>query len=162
MNARFSQLSPSHLRESHHLRFTLADEKQRIERTFAHMKTWESNNSRIFDGPLPPDVISGLLILCDYVFWADGDPRKPAGPYVSARIHRSGGRRHRVEVVSDIKDVDEHPEIRIETARGWLELATGRSHSTQEAVTPASPYVEGWWDGKSCFHPDPKRLRQIA
>jgi hypothetical protein len=151
--------SPAHLRQSQHFRFTLMDRNRRIEKTVDYMKTWKSDDHRVFDSPLPPDVISGRLVLCDYVFWADGDSRVPAGPHVLARIHHSGKQRQLVEIVSDIQGADESPEIRIETDRGWLELATGHCHSMQEAVAPTSPYVEGWWDGKGCFHPDPPILR---
>jgi hypothetical protein len=151
--------SPAYLRQSRHLRFTLLDKGRKIERTVDHAKTWRSEDRRVIDGPLPPEVVSGRLVLCDYVFLADGDPRHPKGTYVSVRLHRSAERRHPIEVVSDLKGADEPPEIRIETDRGWLELATGRRHSMQEAVAPLPPYVEGWWDGKGCFHPEPRILR---
>jgi hypothetical protein len=152
--------TPPHLRESRQLRFSLRGEGRVVERTVDYAKTWGFEGAaRIFDAPLPPEAISGTLVLCDFVFLAQGDPRPPVGPHVSVLLHGAQGSWNRIEAVSGVLDAAAPPELRLEADRGWLELATGRSHSMREAIAPARPYIDGWWDGKGCFHPDPPTIR---
>jgi hypothetical protein len=150
---------PQHLMESGHIRFLLLDHGKTTQLTVPHLKRWGSaGEPRIFDLPAPPDEIPGRLVIKDYSFLAQGDPREPDGYFVECRIRGSQGRWDRVEVLSELLGTEPTPELRLESDRGWMELSTGRTHSMKEAVAPARPYVEGWWDGKGIFHPDPAKI----
>jgi hypothetical protein len=126
-----------------------------LEKVVEHRKNWGAEDVKIFDLPSPPDEIPGYLILKDYTFLAREDYRKPEGYYVEGKIVGQNGEWNHFVPLSDVQGQEEEPEIKIETDRGWLELSTGRSHSMPEAVAPIPPYVNGWWDGKGHFHPEP-------
>jgi hypothetical protein len=126
-----------------------------LEKVVEHRKNWGAEDVKIFDLPSPPDEIPGYLILKDYTFLAREDYRKPEGYYVEGKVVGQNGEWTHFVPMSDVQGQEEEPEIKIETDRGWLELSTGRSHSMPEAVAPIPPYVNGWWDGKGHFHPEP-------
>ncbi len=151
---------PSFLSKSGFIKFIVArDDETIMETTWEHRKSWGSEEkARIFDLPSPPDEIPGYLVLKDYTFLARDDYRKPEGYYVEGKIIGKDGEWTHFVALSDIQGQEEEPEIRLETDRGWLELTTGKSHSMPEAIAPAPPYVQGWWDGKGYFHPDPVRV----
>ncbi len=151
---------PSFLSKSGFIKFIVArDDETIMETTWEHRKSWGSEEkARIFDLPSPPDEIPGYLVLRDYAFLARDDYRRPEGYYVEGKIIGKDGEWTHFVALSDIQGQEEEPEIRLETDRGWLELTTGKSHSMPEAIAPAPPYVQGWWDGKGYFHPDPVRV----
>ena len=60
---------------------------------------------------------------------------------------------------SDIQGQEPEPEVKLPTSQGWLELSTGRTHQMMEAIAPEKPYVNGWWDGKGYFHPQPVKIQ---
>lgn len=151
---------PAFLSKSGFIRFIVAQEDGTVlEKDVEHRKTWGSEEkARIFDLPSPPDEIPGYLVLKDYTFLARDDYRKPEGYYVEGKIIGKDGEWTHFMALSGIQGQEEEPEIKLETDRGWLELTTGKSHSMPEAIAPAPPYVQGWWDGKGYFHPDPVRV----
>jgi hypothetical protein len=143
--------------ESKYIKFIYVEEDYVIkEKEVEYKKTWGAEEkAEIFDLPAPPEKISGYIILKDYTFLAKGDFRKPDGYYVEGEIIGDDGRWSYFVTQSGIKGAEEEPELILPVDRGWLELATGQTHSMPEAITPSPPYVKGWWDGKGCFHPDP-------
>jgi hypothetical protein len=150
---------PAHLSQSGHLRFVVVkDDDVLMEKVVAHRKQWGGEEVKIFDHPSPPDEIPGYIVLKDYTFLAQEDYRKPQGYYVEGRIVGSDGEWTHFVTLSDVQGHEDEPEIRLEVDRGWLELTTGRSHSMPEAIAPAPPYVNGWWDGKGYFHPQPPKV----
>lgn len=151
---------PVSLSKSGYIKFIVAQEESTVlEKDVEHRKSWGSEEkAEIYDLPAPPDEIQGYLVLKDYTFLARDDYRKPEGYYVEGKIVGKDGEWTHFVALSDIQGQEEEPEIRLETDRGWLELATGKSHSMPEAIAPAPPYVQGWWDGKGYFHPDPVRV----
>lgn len=125
-------------------------------RIVKYEKPWGAKEkAEIFDLPSAPDEIHGYLILKDYTFLAKGDFREPDGYYVEGKIAGSDGHWSHFIALSGIQGEEEEPEYKLPVDQGWLELATGRTHSMPEAVAPIQPYVEGWWDGKGYFHPEP-------
>lgn len=145
--------------ESGYIEFTVSRNGETVlEKGVEHRKTWGGGEVRIFDLPSPPDEIPGYLVLKDYTFLAREDRRKPRGYYVEGKIIGRNGEWTHFIALSDVQGQEEEPEIKLETDRGWLELSTGKSHSMPEAVSPIPPYVNGWWDGKGFFHPDPARV----
>jgi hypothetical protein len=149
---------PSRLRQSEYIKLicsrrggVLADAELK------YPKLWGAGpgETRIADLPAPPDRIRGFLVLKDYTFLAGGDSRKPDGYYVEGDIIGEKGRWERFHADSDIQGTEPAAEFKLPSGQGWLELETGRTHAMQEAVSPARPYVEGWWDGDGYFHPDP-------
>ncbi len=151
---------PAFLSKSGFIKFIVAKEDSPVlEKDIEHRKIWGSEEkAKIFDLPSPPDEIPGYLVLKDYTFLARDDYRKPEGYYVEGKIIGRDGEWTHFVALSDIQGQEEEPEIRLETDRGWLELTTGKSHSMPEAISPIPPYVQGWWDGKGYFHPDPVRV----
>jgi len=150
--------SPPHDTESEYLKFTcVKDYKVFQETQLKYRKSWGSapGETRIADLPAPPDRIRGNLSLKDYTFFAWGDPRKPDGYHVEGEIVGHGGRWMIFDAISGLKGKEEAPELFLPSSRGWIELATGKTHAMQEAVSPQPPYVTGWWDGKGYFHLDP-------
>jgi len=159
----FFMYAPGHLprswEKSGYIRFIVATEDSTVlEKDIEHRKNWGAEEVKIFDLPSPPDEIPGCIVLKDYTFLARDDYRKPEGYYVEGKIVGRDGEWTHFVALSDIQGQEEEPEIRLETDRGWLELAEGKSHSMPEAIAPAPPYVQGWWDGKGHFHPDPVRV----
>jgi hypothetical protein len=150
---------PAFLSKSGFIRFIVAKEDSiLLEKDVGYRKTWGAEEVKIFDQPSPPDEIPGCIVLKDYTFLAQDDYRKPEGYYVEGKIIGQNGEWIHFMALSGIQGQEEEPEIKLETDRGWLELTTGKSHSMPEAITPAPPYVQGWWDGKGYFHPDPVRV----
>jgi hypothetical protein len=151
---------PSFSSKSEFIKFIVVEEESTVfEMGWEHRKTWGSEEkTKIYDLPSPPDEIPGFLVLKDYTFFTRDDYRKPEGYYVEGKIVGKDGEWAHFVALSDIQGQEEEPEIRLETDRGWLELRTGKSHSMPEAVSPIPPYVQGWWDGKGYFHPDPVRV----
>ena len=151
---------PAFQRNSGFIQFVVAKgEKVILEKIVEHRKSWGSpDEPEIFDRPSPPDEIAGCILLKDYAFLAQGDYRKPQGYHVEGKIVGHDGVWTHFVVLSDVLGQEDEPEIRLETDRGWLELTTGKSHSMPEAIAPAPPYVQGWWDGKGYFHPEPVRV----
>lgn len=130
-----------------------------LESVVEHHKTWGSKGKpEIFDLPSPPDQIPGYLVLKDYTFLAKGDFRKPEGYYVEGEITGSSGEWSHFIALSDIQGDEPEPDYILLTSQGWLELETGKTHSMQEAIAPSPPYVQGWWDGKGYFHPNPAKV----
>ncbi len=146
---------------SHYIKFTVAKgEKIEMEHVVRSAKIWGSKGKvKIFDLPAPPDQIPGYLILKDYTFWAKGDLRKPGGYYVEGKAIGAQGQWTHFITTSDILG-EETLALKsiLPTDVGWLELLDGSTHSMKEAVSPAEPYVEGWWDGKGYFHPRPVKI----
>jgi hypothetical protein len=147
--------------KSQYIKFSVV-KKQKIEmeHVVRSSKTWGSKDkARIFDLPSPPDQIPGYLLLKDYRFLAEGDIRKPDGYYVKGAVNGRKGRWTHFAVASDILG-EEDSAIKniLPVDLGWLELETGSSHSMKDAVSPAAPYVKGWWDGKGYFHPRPIKI----
>lgn len=150
---------PRSWEKSGFIRFIVAKEDSTVfEIDVEHRKNWGAEEVKIFDLPSPPDEIPGCIVLKDYTFLAWDDYRKPEGYYVEGKIIGKDGEWTHFVALSDIQGQEEEPEIKLETDRGWLELTTGKSHSMPEAIAPAPPYVQGWWDGKGYFHPDPVRV----
>lgn len=151
---------PASLNKSGFIKFIVDMEEDTVlEKDVEHRKTWGSEEkAKTYDLPAPPDEIPGFLILKDYTFLARDDFRTPEGYYVEGKIIGKDGEWTHFVAQSDIQGQEEEPEIRLETDRGWLELRTGKSHSMPEAIAPTPPYVQGWWDGKGYFHPDPVRV----
>lgn len=151
---------PDFLKESEYLKFIVVKEEQTVyEKVVTYQKSWGINGKpKIFDRPAPPDEIPGNLVLKDYTFLANGDFRAPQGYHVEGKIIGGNGRWDRFIVFSDIRGEEAQPEVVLPTDQGWLELETGRTHSMQEAISPSPPYVNGWWDGKGYFHPDPVKI----
>jgi hypothetical protein len=148
---------PEQMRQSKFIRFCFENTAGvKVEKSVAYDKTWQTEDeAKIFDLPAPPAEVEGFLVLKDYAFLARGDLRKPDGYYVEGKIIGDRGSYTRFEVMSEIKGKEPKPEISLDAQRGWLELSTGATRAMQEAVAPVSPYVNGWWDGKGYFHPDP-------
>jgi hypothetical protein len=146
--------------ESEYLKFIVVRQNHIVmEKEIEHQKTWgNKEKAKIFDFPSPPDQIAGYLVLSDYTFLAKGDFRKPEGYYVEGKIEGSDGQWTHFVALSDIKGKEDEPEYILPADQGWLELATGRTHSMQEAISPSPPYVKGWWDGKGYFHPKPIKV----
>jgi hypothetical protein len=147
--------------KSPYIKFTVT-KKQTIEmeHVVRSQKIWgSSGQAKIFDLPSPPDHIPGYLLLNDYRFLAEGDLRKPQGYYVRGTVIGGTGRWTSFTVASDIEG-QQNSAIKniLPVDIGWLELKNGRSHSMKDAVSPAGPYVKGWWDGKGYFHPRPKKI----
>ena len=151
---------PEHLGKSSYIKFVyLENGLKKAEKLIEHLKTWgEGDRPTIYDLPAPPDTIPGFIILKDYTFLAVGDFRQPDGYYVEGVISGKEGRWYSFEAKSEIKGSESEPEFRLPSDRGWLELKSGRTHGMQEAVAPQVPYVNGWWDGKGYFHPDPLKI----
>ena len=150
---------PAHLNQSGHIRFVVAKgDNVLMEKVVEHRKSWGGKEVKIFDRPSPPDEIPGYIVLKDYTFLAREDHRKPQGYYVEGKIVGQDGAWTHFVTLSDVLGHEDEPEIRLEVDRGWLELSTGRSHSMPEAIAPAPPYVNGWWDGKGFFHPQPAKV----
>jgi hypothetical protein len=148
---------PSHLRQSEFIKLICSKNGGvLVDAELKYSKLWgaKPGETKIFDAPVPPDRIKGFLLLKDYTFLAEGDFRKPDGYYVEGEITGEKGRWQSFHAVSEIKGTEPPVELKMPSSRGWLELQTGRTHAMQEAVSPAQPYVEGWWDGKGYFHPD--------
>lgn len=148
---------PEQMRRSAFIKFNFTnDGGVNVEKIVAYDKNWQREGEiKIFDLPAPPVEVEGILVLKDYAFLAVDDPRKPDGYYVEGTVSGDRGSYARFEVMSEVKGKELKPEIPIEAQRGWLELSTGATHGMQEAVAPVSPYMNGWWDGKGYFHPDP-------
>jgi hypothetical protein len=147
--------------KSHYIKFiVIKKDKVELEHIVRSPKTWGSKDKvKIFDLPAAPDQIPGHLILKDYTFLAKGDIRKPGGYYVAGKVMGHQGRWTHFIVTSDILGAEElAPKNILPVDVGWLELATGSTHSMKEAVSPAEPYVNGWWDGKGYFHPRPLKI----
>lgn len=146
--------------KSEYIKFIVAKENNILmERVVRHQKHWSAEEKvKIFDLPSPTDQIKGYLVLKDYTFWAKGDFRKPRGYYVEGKIIGCNGRWNYFTVLSDIQGQEPEPEFILPVDQGWLELETGKTHSTQEAISPSPPYVKGWWDGKGYFHPHPVKV----
>lgn len=151
---------PEDLRKSSFIKFVyLENGLKKAEKLVEHFKTWGGGDRpTIYDLPAPPDTISGFLIIKDYTFLAAGDFRQPDGYYVEGAISGKEGRWDSFEAKSEIKGREPEPELVLTSDRGWLELNTGRTHGMQEAVAPQVPYVNGWWDSKGYFHPDPLKI----
>ena len=150
-------------RQSHYLHFFLTlNGKVITEYSVRSIKHWDPRRKvRIFDMPGPPDVTDGYLVLSDYTFLAQGDFRKPNGYYLKGKVVGSGGRWYRFVPASEILGLEtEEMQLRLPTDKGWLELSNGQTHSMQDAVSPVAPYVEGWWDGKGYFHPQPLKVHR--
>jgi hypothetical protein len=114
----------------------------------------------IIDVPLPPAEIPGYLELKDYTFFAKGDYRKPDGYFVEGKIvGNNNGAWLYFNPTSDIQGQEPEPEVKLPTSQGWLELTSGRTHQMMDAVAPLKPYVNGWWDGKGYFHPQPVKIQ---
>lgn len=143
--------------ESKYIKFIYVEEDDVMtEKEVEYKKTWGAEEkAEIFDLPAPPDEIDGYITLKDYAFLAKDDFREPDGYYVEGKIVGSDGRWSHFIAQSGIKGEEEQLEVILPVDRGWLELATGQTHSMPEAVAPSPPYVTGWWDGKGYFHPDP-------
>jgi hypothetical protein len=147
--------------KSQYIKFTVASkQKIEMEHVLRSSKTWGSRDkAKIFDLPSPPDQIPGYLLLKDYRFLAEGDIRKPDGYYVKGTVIGRKGRWTHFTGASDILgEEDSVLENILPVDIGWLELKTGSSHSMKDAVSPAEPYVKGWWDGKGYFHPRPVKI----
>jgi hypothetical protein len=132
-----------------------------LEKVVRRYDEWGSEKvPLIMNTPLPPAEIPGYLELKDYTFFANGDYRKPEGYFVEGKIVGSNnGAWLSFVPTSDIQGQEPEPEIKLPTSQGWLELANGRTHQMMEAITPMKPYVNGWWDGKGYFHPDPVKIQ---
>jgi hypothetical protein len=143
--------------KSKYIKFIYMEEDDAIlEKEAEYIKTWGAEEkAKIFDLPAPPDEIDGYIILKDYSFFASDDFREPDGYYVEGKIVGGDGHWSYFVVQSGIKGEKEESEVILPVDRGWIELATGKTHSMPEAVAPSPPYVKGWWDGKGYFHPDP-------
>jgi len=148
---------PSFSNKSGYIKFILMKADNMVmEKIVKYEKSWgEKDRAEIFDLPSPPDQIPGYIVLKDYTFLAKGDFRKPEGYYVEGKIEGSDGHWSHFAASSGIQGKEEEPEYILPVDQGWLELATGKTHSMPEAVAPIPPYVNGWWDGKGYFHPDP-------
>jgi len=148
---------PLMLRKSAFIEFQFSNPPNlEIKRRVPFRKVWDAQReNRIYDRPIPDDEINGVMVLRDYTFLADGDPRQPSGLFVEGAILGDEGRWNSFLPMSAVKGNDVGSDQALETDRGWLELSTGSTHSMQEAVAPQSPYVEGWWDGKGMFHAAP-------
>ncbi len=150
--------------KSHYIKFVvIKKDKIEMEHIVMSPKTWGSKDKvKIFDLPSAPDQIPGYLILKDYTFLAKGDIRKPGGYYVAGKVIGHQGRWTHFIVTSDIIGQDDLLlEYILPVDEGWLELATGSTHSMKEAVSPAEPYINGWWDGKGYFHPRPLKIEGL-
>lgn len=132
-----------------------------MEKVVRRYDEWGSDTTPlIVDVPLPPVEIPGYLELKDYTFFAKGDYRKPEGYYVEGKIQgNNNGAWLYFYPTSDIQGQEPEPEVKLPTAKGWLELTNGRTHQMMEGVAPAKPYVNGWWDGKGYFHPEPVKIQ---
>jgi hypothetical protein len=151
---------PSSLK-SRYIRFTVVkQQKVEMKHVVKISKTWGSRGkAKIFDLPSPPDHIPGFLLLKDYRFLAEGDFRSPQGYYVRGTVNGRKGRWTHFTAASGILgDEDSFVKNILPVDIGWLELKTGSSHSMKDAVSPAAPYVKGWWDGKGNFHPRPLKI----
>jgi len=151
---------PEHLNRSKSLKFVYVENKViTAEKVLEYQKEWGGKNGpKVFDLPAPPDNISGFLLLKDYTFLARDEFRQPDGYYVEGTISGKNGRWSIFQALSDIKGQEPEPQFVLPSDWGWLELATGRTHSMREAISPQPPYVKGWWDGKGYFHPEPVKI----
>lgn len=132
-----------------------------MEKVVERYDEWGSEKvPLIVNIPMPPAEIPGYLELKDYTFFAKGDYRKPEGYFVEGTIvgHNNGAWMYFVPT-SDIQGQEPEPEVKLPTSQGWLELSNGRTHQMMEAITPVKPYVNGWWDGKGYFHPQPVKIQ---
>lgn len=121
---------------------------------FAYAKSWGvPDQPEIYDAPIPPRDISGVLQLYDYSFIASDDAQLPLGRTVAGFITGENGRWSRFTPTSIDIEGEEMAESALEYDRGWMELLDGKTYSAQAARAPMSPYVRGWWDAKGVFHP---------
>lgn len=111
------------------------------------------------DMPIPPNEINGYLELKDYTFFAKNDFRKPEGYFIEGQIIGGGGTWNFFVPKTDIQGQEPEPQVKLQSAKGWLELRTGKTHREMEAIAPQKPYVTGWWDGKGYFHPQPVKIQ---
>lgn len=132
-----------------------------MEKVVRRYDEWGSEKvPLIIDVPLPPAEIPGYLELKDYTFFAKGDYRKPEGYFVEGKVVGSNnGAWLYFYPASDIQGQEPEPEVKLPSSQGWLELTNGRTHQMMEAVAPVKPYVNGWWDGKGYFHPEPVKIQ---
>ncbi|HLP57422.1 MAG TPA: hypothetical protein VK186_01265 [Candidatus Deferrimicrobium sp.] len=144
-----------------YLKFILVKgEETIIEKVIPRYDEWGNEKTPlIMDIPLPPQEIPGYLELGDFTFLARGDYRKPERYYVEGKIVGGAGTWNYFEPTSDILGQEREPEIKLASSQGWIELKTGKTHQMNEAVAPISPYVNGWWDGKGFFHPQPAKIQ---
>lgn len=150
--------------KSHHVEFIVVREDTVIFRQRARLKKqWGSPESRrIYDLPAPPDNIEGYLVIGDYTFLAVGDYRKPTGAFLKGRLLGSQGRWLRFRPCEPLSGAEPQPDtMAFEMDRGWIELTNGAAYSISAAKTPVEPYIEGWWDAKGWFHPQPFVIRGI-
>jgi hypothetical protein len=132
-----------------------------LEKVVERYDEWGSEKTPlIVNIPMPPPEIPGYLELKDYTFFAKGDYRKPAGYYVEGTLvgHNNGAWMY-FTPTSDILGQEPEPEVKLPTSRGWMELSNGRTHQMMDGAAPVKPYVNGWWDGKGYFHPEPVKVQ---
>lgn len=145
---------------SHYITFIMKKDNETIcETTIERLKEWgDEKSTLIADLPSPPGEIAGYLELKDYTFFAKGDFRKPEGFYFEGIVKGNNGEWNYFVPTSILLGDEPEPDMSLVSDRGWLELNTGRTHRMMEAVAPARPFIEGWWDGKGYFHPDHKKV----
>jgi hypothetical protein len=127
---------------------------------FAYRKNWGASvQPEIFDGPVPPEKIAGVVQLQDYTFIGPNHGRSVQGPVVAGYISGREGRWPMFVPTSNAIEGVALSSVGLIHERGWLELTQGETHADQEARAPSSPYVSGWWDGKGLFHPEGALVR---
>ncbi|MCU0285424.1 MAG: hypothetical protein MUF15_03390 [Acidobacteria bacterium] len=143
-----------------YLKFILVKGNETVmEKIIPRFDEWGNDTTPLFlDIPAPPQEIPGYLELRDYTFFAQDDYRKPEGYFIEGKIIGGAGSWNYFEPTSGILGQEPEPKVKLVTSQGWIELKTGKTHQQNEAVAPISPYVNGWWDGKGFFHPDPLKI----
>lgn len=152
---------PSTLRTSHVIQLTFKSNGDGGGEDVSHMvnyrKVWGERPATVFDAPIPPPRIPGVIQLSDYTFKGSADSHAARGPLVSGEIIGTDGRWNRFRLAEPkvFNKLDPSIEERgLVVEQGWLELATGRSYPMQAGRAPTTPYIAGWWDGKGAFHPE--------
>ena len=150
---------PEALRTSSVIELTLQSTRSQVQRAyrFPYAKIWGATGQpEIYDPPVPPQDIAGVLQLHDYTFVGSGHGRKAQGPTVSGYISGRDGRWWRFTPTSTAiqGEAVSSAALMLMHDRGWMELSDGQTHSDREARGPRPPYVRGWWDGKGVFYPE--------
>lgn len=157
---------PSSLRTSHTIQLTFKPNEDSDSKDVSHSinyrKVWGERPAKVYDAPIPPPQIPGVIQLSDYTFKGLADIHAARGPSVSGEIIGENGRWNRFQLLEP--KVLNKPNLSIEerglvVEQGWLELSTGRSYPMQAGLAPTPPYITGWWDGKGAFHPEGEIVR---
>ena len=152
---------PSALRTSHLIELTFEFSGEGGDEDISHIveyrKVWGERPATVYDAPVPPSRIPGVMQLSDYTFKAADASHAARGPLVSGEIIGTDGGWNRFRLLEPTVlnkrnlSVEERGLV---VEQGWLELATGRSYPMQAGRAPIAPYIAGWWDGKGVFHPE--------